>query len=81
MLKKLVRLYCIKFMYIIFISTYPLSFTEGLKQSDVRDSPAKDDVPNKGRNLFLSGLLAFSAMFGYAIAAGLVQVCKPLLLI
>ena len=53
-----------------------LSFfsTEGHKRGDVRDSPAKDDIPNKGRNLLLSGLIAFSAMFGYAIAAGLVQV-------
>lgn len=31
-------------------------------------------MPNKGRNLLLSGLVALSAMFGYAIAAGLVQV-------
>ncbi|XP_071532671.1 metaxin-1 isoform X2 [Panulirus ornatus] len=48
--------------------------TEGHRSTDNRDSPAKDDVPNKGRNLLLSGLVAFSAMFGYAIAAGLVQV-------
>ncbi|KAK8398244.1 hypothetical protein O3P69_003862 [Scylla paramamosain] len=44
------------------------------RSTDTRDSPPKDDVPNKGRNLLLSGLVAFSAMFGYAIAAGLVQV-------
>ncbi|XP_066987342.1 metaxin-1 isoform X4 [Macrobrachium rosenbergii] len=48
--------------------------SEGHKRSDIRDSPAKDDIPNKGRNLLLSGLIAFTAMFGYAIAAGLVQV-------
>ncbi|XP_042217218.1 metaxin-1-like isoform X2 [Homarus americanus] len=47
---------------------------EGHRGTEARDSPAKDDVPNKGRNLLLSGLVAFSAMFGYAIAAGLVQV-------
>ncbi|XP_068231703.1 metaxin-1 isoform X1 [Palaemon carinicauda] len=47
---------------------------KGHKRSDIRDSPAKDDIPNKGRNLLLSGLIAFTAMFGYAIAAGLVQV-------
>lgn len=48
--------------------------SEGHKKSETRDSPAKDEVPNKGRNLLLSGLIAISAMFGYAIAAGLVQV-------
>lgn len=37
-------------------------------------SEPSDDVPNKGRNLLLSSMVAFSAMFGYAIAAGLVQV-------
>ncbi|MPC35234.1 Metaxin-1 [Portunus trituberculatus] len=48
--------------------------SEAHRSTDSRDSPPKDDVPNKGRNLLLSGLVAFSAMFGYAIAAGLVQV-------
>lgn len=48
--------------------------SESQRGTDNRDSPAKDDVPHKGRNLLLSGLVAFSAMFGYAIAAGLVQV-------
>ncbi|KAB7496156.1 Metaxin-1 [Armadillidium nasatum] len=33
-----------------------------------------DDVPNKGRNLVISVLFAFTAMFGYAVASGLVQV-------
>ncbi|KAK7054601.1 hypothetical protein SK128_000409 [Halocaridina rubra] len=47
---------------------------KGHKRTDNKDSPPKDDIPNKGRNLLLSGLIAFSAMFGYAIAAGLVQV-------
>lgn len=55
--------------------------TEGHRSTDTRDSPAKDDVPNKGRNLLLSGLVAFSAMFGYAIAAGLVQVCSILVVV
>lgn len=48
--------------------------TESHRSTDSRDSPAKDDIPHKGRNLLLSGLVALSAMFGYAIAAGLVQV-------
>ena len=52
----------------------PNLHSEAHRSTDSRDSPPKDDVPNKGRNLLLSGLVAFSAMFGYAIAAGLVQV-------
>ncbi|KAG0727885.1 Metaxin-1 [Chionoecetes opilio] len=47
--------------------------SEAQRSTDSRDSVPKDDVPNKGRNLLLSGLVALSAMFGYAIAAGLVQ--------
>ena len=48
--------------------------SESNSKKEERVSPSHDDVPNKGRNLILSGLVAFSAMFGYAIAAGLVQV-------
>ncbi|KAK4296572.1 hypothetical protein Pmani_030942 [Petrolisthes manimaculis] len=48
--------------------------SEGLRGAGSRESPGKDDMPHKGRNLLLSGLVALSAMFGYAIAAGLVQV-------
>ncbi|XP_069981477.1 metaxin-1 [Penaeus vannamei] len=44
------------------------------RSTERRESPPKDDVPHKGRNMLLSALVAFSAMFGYAIAAGLVQV-------
>lgn len=47
---------------------------ESHRSTERRESPPKDDVPHKGRNMLLSALVAFSAMFGYAIAAGLVQV-------
>lgn len=59
----------------------PNLHSEAQRSTDGRDSPPKDDVPNKGRNLLLSGLVAFSAMFGYAIAAGLVQVLAILYVI
>jgi len=50
------------------------------KKTDQPKASDPESLPNKGRNMFVSALVAGLAMLGYAFAVGLVQVFTQLYL-